>query len=67
MIEDWLIYLDVWVDLGIEENEKSEGNDSDGDEPEPVEVDRVVGVGPQLGRLQDWDQLCVIPVNVVDY
>ena len=60
-------YLDIGVDLSVEENEKSERNDSDGDEPEPVEVDRVVRVGPELRRLQHRNQLGVIPSNPVNH
>ena len=45
-------YLDIRVDLGVEENQEAERDDPDGHEPEPVEVDRVVRVGPEIRRLQ---------------
>jgi hypothetical protein len=48
-------YLDVGVDFCVEENQQSKWDDPDGDEPEPVEVDGVVGVRPQLRRLQDGE------------
>ncbi len=40
------------VDLGVEEDEHGEGDDPDGQEAEPVEVDGVERVQPQLGRAQ---------------
>ncbi len=48
-------YLDVGVDFCVEENQQSKRDDPDGDEPKPVEVDGVVGVCPQLRRLQDGE------------
>ncbi len=58
-------YLDVWVYFSVEENQKSEGDDSDGDEPEPVKVDGVVRVRPQLRRLQDGEELCDVGLDAV--
>ena len=44
---------DVRVDLRVKEDEKNEGDDAENDEPGPVEVDRVVGVHPELRDVQD--------------
>ncbi len=46
------LFPDVQVDLGVEVHEEDEGNDANGDEPEPVEPDRVDRVGPELRHVQ---------------
>ena len=51
------------VDFGIEEDEEGERDNAEADEPEPVEVDRVVDVPSQLRRQKDRISMLVCNVE----
>jgi hypothetical protein len=46
--------LEGQVDVGIVEDQQAEGDHADGDEAEPIEVDRVDGVLPEAGGFDLW-------------
>ena len=42
---------EVDVDVGVEKDQHSEGDDTDSEEPEPIEDVRVLGVHAEIGHL----------------